>query len=246
MGVYDEFRWRSPAACVTCSPSVLSLGDPCFSLRRRLMKASWFCSLLFVTIAAAAQSPEASVRWSEAKAQAWYDQQPWLVGANYIPSDAINELEMFQGATFNPSLNDKELGLGESVGMNTMRVFLQDQLWLSDPKDFQKRLDEFLSIAAKHHIRPLLVLFDSCWGPNPHLGPQHPPIPGVHNSSWVQSPGQQRLLDPANDAQVKAYVQGVVGAFSNDNRILGWDLWNEPNNDNGGASMRTPRPRCVA
>lgn len=187
---------------------------------------------LLLTSLLAAQQPVHG-RWSETKAQQWYDAQPWLVGANFIPSDAINELEMFQPATFNPALNDKELGMGESIGMNTMRVFLQDQLWTSDSKGFQRRLDEFLTIAAKHHIRPLLVLFDSCWEPNPHLGPQHPPIPGVHNSGWVQSPGKERLQDPAIEPQLKAYVQGVVGAFANDNRILGWDVWNEPDNKGG-------------
>src|SRR5579875_1111143 len=138
-----------------------------------------------------AHSQEAgSGRWSEAKAQTWYEKQPWLVGANFIPSDAINELEMFQPATFNPALNDKELGMAESIGMNTVRVFLQDQWWLHDPRAARRRLDQFLAIAAKHHIRPILVLFDSCWEPNPRLGPQHPPIPGVHNSGWVQSPGK--------------------------------------------------------
>ncbi len=172
-------------------------------------------------------------RWSEAKAQTWYGGQPWLVGANFIPSDDINEFEMFQPATFNPALIDKELGMGEAAGMNTMRVFLQDQLWLSDPRGFQQRLNTFLDIAARHGIRPLLVLFDSCWETDPHLGPQHPPIPGVHNSGWVQSPGKQRLLDPAVEPQLKAYVQGVVGAFANDKRILGWDIWNEPDNRGG-------------
>lgn len=195
-----------------------------------------FLALLCLT-AILCSSPARSVaqsRWTEARAQAWYDQQPWLVGANFVPSDAINQLEMFQPATFNPQLIDKELGMAESIGMNTMRVFLQDQLWTSDPKGFQQRLDSFLSIAAKHHIRPLFVLFDSCWEPNPRLGPQHPPIPGVHNSGWVQSPGTERLLDRSVEPQLKAYVQGVIGAFANDDRVLGWDLWNEPNNDNGG------------
>ena len=200
------------------------------------MRAVRLASLLLLTSLAFAQTqaPQGSnARWSAARANTWYDSQPWLVGANYIPSDAINELEMFQAATFNPTLNDKELGLGESIGMNTMRVFLQDQLWTSDPKGFQQRLDQFLTIAAKHHIRPLLVLFDSCWEPNPHLGPQHPPIPGVHNSGWVQSPGTERLLDRSKEPELKAYVQGVVGAFANDPRILGWDVWNEPDNGNG-------------
>ncbi len=172
-------------------------------------------------------------RWSEEKANSWYAAQPWLVGANYIPSNAINEFEMFQAATFDPAINDRELSLAESIGMNTARVFLQDQLWEGDPDGFKQRLDTFLGIAAKHHIRPLLVLFDSCWESNPHLGPQHPPIPGVHNSGWVQSPGKERLLDPAAEPKLKAYVIGVVGAFATDDRILGWDVWNEPDNRGG-------------
>jgi hypothetical protein len=176
---------------------------------------------------------ESRARWTDKKANDWYAKQPWLVGANYVPSDAINQLEMFQAATFNPALNDKELGLGESIGMNTMRVFLQDKLWQQDPEGFKKRLDIFLNIAAKHHIRPLLVLFDSCWETDPHLGPQHPPIPGVHNSGWVQSPGKRELLDRTYEPKLKAYVVGVVGAFANDDRILGWDIWNEPDNKGG-------------
>jgi Cellulase (glycosyl hydrolase family 5) len=180
------------------------------------------------------------VRWSEQKANAWYAQQPWLVGADYIPSNAINQLEMFQSATFDPAINDRELGLAESIGMNTVRVFLQDQLWEQDPDGFKKRLDTFLGIAATHHIRPLLVLFDSCWETNPHLGPQHPPIPGVHNSGWVQSPGKERLLSQADEPKLKAYVVGVVGAFAKDDRILGWDIWNEPDNGGGDAANDVP------
>ena len=170
-------------------------------------------------------------RWSEQKANDWYAQQPWLVGSNYIPKSAINELEMWQEATFNPAEIDKELGWAEGMGMNSMRVFLHDLLWQQDAAGFRKRLDQFLTIAARHHIRPLLVLFDSCWDPLPQLGPQHPPIPGVHNSGWVQSPGAKALADPSQYPRLKAYVQGVVGAFAKDDRILGWDVWNEPGSD---------------
>ncbi|MHB1857974.1 MAG: hypothetical protein ACYCPM_11125, partial [Acidobacteriaceae bacterium] len=65
-------------------------------------------------------------RWSEAQANAWYARQPWLVGADYIPQDAINQLEMWQAATFNPEEIDQELGWAQAIGMNTMRVFLHD------------------------------------------------------------------------------------------------------------------------
>jgi len=178
-----------------------------------------------------AQAP----RWTEQKANAWYAQQPWLVGSNYIPRSAINQLEMWQEATFNPAQIDQELGWAESLGMNTMRVFLHDLLWQQDGEGFQKRIDQFLAIASRHHIRPVFVLFDSCWDPMPHLGPQHPPIPGVHNSGWVQSPGAAALADQTQYPRLKAYVQGVVGAFAKDDRILAWDVWNEPGADNAGS-----------
>jgi hypothetical protein len=186
--------------------------------------------------------PAQSKRWSEARANEWYAKQPWLVGANYIPSDAINQLEMFQATTWNPKLIDKELGLAESVGMNTVRVFLQDQLWAQDSDGFTKRLDEFLAIAANHHIRPILVLFDSCWDPNPLLGPQHPPVPGVHNSGWVQSPGRRELSDSSYESKLRLYVQGIVGAFANDSRVLAWDVWNEPDNLNANSYANVEDP----
>src|SRR5215207_5856293 len=117
--------------------------------------------LLLCHVAAAAQSE----KWSEQKAKDWYAKQPWLVGANYVPATAINELEMWQAATFDPKRIDTELGWAESIGMNTMRVFLHDLVWKQDPAGFKKRIDTFLGIAAKHKIRPMLVLFDSVWDP---------------------------------------------------------------------------------
>jgi hypothetical protein len=175
-----------------------------------------------------------SARWSEQKATDWYAHQPWLVGSNYVPKSAINELEMWQEASFDPDQIDKELGWAEAMGMNTMRVFLHDLLWQQDAPGFRKRIDQFLTIASRHHIRPLFVLFDSCWDPAPRLGSQHAPVPGVHNSGWVQSPGAKALVDPAQYPRLKDYVQGVVGAFAKDDRILGWDVWNEPGSFGGG------------
>jgi hypothetical protein len=181
-------------------------------------------------------------RWSDNDAQAWYEQQPWLVGSNYIPEDAINELEMWQAESFNPAQIDKELGWAEDMGMNTMRVFLHDLLWTQNPEGFRKRIDQFLEIASRHHIKPLFVLFDSCWDPHPKLGAQHPPIPGVHNSGWVQSPGSPALGDPSEQGRLKAYVTGVVGAFAKDPRVLGWDVWNEPSNRNSGSYSKLEPP----
>jgi len=178
-------------------------------------------------------------RWTEDKASAWYSAQPWPVGANFLPSNAINELEMWQPETFDPTTIDRELGWAEAIGMNTMRVFLHNLLWEQDPQGFQKRMDTFLSIAARHHIKPVFVLFDSCWDPYPKLGPQHPPIPGVHNSGWVQAPGISVLTDATQYPRLENYVKGVVGAFANDERILAWDVWNEPDNANDSSYGKT-------
>ena len=198
-------------------------------LQKRLRDAICACVLMSVVLA---QSAGAQQRWSEEQANAWYAQQPWLVGANFLPSTAINELEMWQADTFDEPTIDRELGWAEGIGMNTMRVFLHNLLWEQDPKGFTKRMDTFLAIAARHHIRPVFVLFDSCWDPHPKLGPQHPPIPGVHNSGWVQAPGDDVLRDAKQYPRLETYVKGVVGAFAKDDRVLAWDMWNEPNNGN--------------
>ena len=174
-------------------------------------------------------------RWTARQANAWYAKQDWVLGANYTNASAINQLDMFQAATWNPQEIDKELAWAKQFGMNSMRVYLHDLLYKQDPEGFKRRFAELLSIADRHGIRIMPVLFDSCWNPDPKLGPQHPPIPGVHNSGWVQSPGRADLVDPASDAHFRRYVEDMVRTFANDRRILLWDLWNEPDNWGGGS-----------
>ena len=185
------------------------------------------------TFAAAPAHAADTARWSKQQAATWYAKQAWPVGANYLPANAINELEMWQGDTFDPKRIDLELGWAQKMGMTTMRVFLHDLLWKQDAAGFKQRIDTFLDIAAKHHIKPILVLFDSCWDPQPKLGPQHPPIPGVHNSGWVQSPGVA-MDDRSQYPRFEHYVKDIVGRFAKDDRILAWDVWNEPDNPGGG------------
>jgi hypothetical protein len=184
----------------------------------------------------------AQQQWTEARASQWYQKQPLLLGANYLPSDADNELEMWQSETFNAAEIDKELGWGESLGMNTMRVFLHNLPWEEDSVGFKHRIDQFLALAAKHHIRPVFVLFDSCWDPAPKPGQQPEPRPGIHNSRWVQAPGKAVLADPQQYPRMQAYVEGVIGAFASDRRILAWDVWNEPDNDNASSYGKEELP----
>jgi len=198
------------------------------------------CAALFLISPA-----HAAERWTKAQAHSWYEAQPWLVGANYNPATAINQFEMWQAETFDPATIDKELGWASAMGMNTMRVYLHNLLWENDPEGLKKRMDQFLAIAAKHKIKPMFVLFDSCWDPDPVAGPQHPPIPGVHNSGWMQAPGAARLADKSQHGKLESYVKDIVGHFANDDRVLAWDVWNEPNNDGGGNYKPTPNKKAM-
>ncbi|WP_121355216.1 cellulase family glycosylhydrolase [Flavisolibacter nicotianae] len=195
-------------------------------------------ALLFLTTTASAQQTVKPVAktavagkvWTPEKANAWYSRHQWLTGANYIPANAINQLEMWQAETFDPATIDKELGWAQGIGFNTMRVFLHSLAWKQDPQGFKKRVAQFLSIADKHGIQPMLVFFDDCWNKTPVAGKQPEPKPGIHNSGWMQDPGQPASNDAKLYPGLEKYVKDVLTTFKNDKRILLWDLYNEPGN----------------
>jgi len=199
--------------------------------------------ILFFAVNATAQKKDQKINvtvpgkvWSVEKANAWYNQHTWITGADFLPSTAINQLEMWQAETFDPATIDRELGWAENIGFNTMRVFLHSIAWKQDPEGFKKRMDQFLSIADKHHIQPLFVFFDDCWNKIPHAGKQPDPKPGVHNSGWVQDPGQPASNDTIIFPLLEKYVKDVLTHFAKDKRILLWDLYNEPGNSGKGDS----------
>jgi hypothetical protein len=214
-----------------------------------LIPAAALLVLAAVSLPARGQEKPAANPWPVEKANDWYAKQPWLVGSNYITSSAINQLEMWQADTFDLGAIDRELGWAEGLGFNTMRVFLHHLLWEQDKAGFLDRMDKFLAVADKHHIRVMFVLFDSVWDPEPKLGKQREPKQGLHNSGWVQSPGKADLLDKGRHKLLEDYVKGVVGAFKSDQRIAVWDIWNEPDNLNGNsygdANLKTELPKDV-
>src|SRR5262245_60741725 len=117
----------------------------------------------FVLLSAFQACAQESARWSVDAANQWQKKSGWLVGSNFGPAYAINQLEMWQADTFDLAAIDKELGWAEDLGMNSMRVFLHHLLWEQDSEGFLKRIDQFLGVCEKHKIRPMLVLFDSVW-----------------------------------------------------------------------------------
>jgi hypothetical protein len=178
----------------------------------------------------------ATERWSKEQAWNWYDEQDWLVGCNFLPSTAVNPTEMWLERSFDPETIDRELGWASAIGMNTARVFLQYLVWEDDPDGLKQRMDTYLDIADSHGISTMFVFFDDVGfsGDQPYLGPQKDPIPGTHNSQWTPSPGHERAVDRSTWPQLAEYVRDIVRTFRDDDRVLIWDVYNEPGNSDMG------------
>ena len=191
-----------------------------------MKQVTLFAIALLLTVSTLKAQP----RWTAQQANDWYKKQGWIRGCNFQPSTAINQLEMFQAASFDRQTLDKELGWAEQLGFNAMRVYLHHILWTTDPEGFKKRLDEYLAISSKHGIKTIFVFFDDCWNDEYHPGKQPAPKTGIHNSGGVRDPGTMIHNHPDSLAMLEKYVKDVMTTFKNDNRILLWDLYNEPGN----------------
>lgn len=177
--------------------------------------------------------------WSVEKANEWYRRQPWLVGCNFIPSTAINQIEMWQAATFDLETIDRELGWAAAIGFNSVRVFLHDLVWQTDSEGFKRRIEQYLAAAERHGIQTMFVFFDDCWNTEPRVGEQPEPAPGVHNSGWVQSPGVKTVINPLAWSDLESYVKDILISFAIDSRIVIWDLYNEPGGGNSGLAEKS-------
>jgi hypothetical protein len=193
-----------------------------------------FCLICLAFLAPAGSAVAQRPIWPADKANAWYAGKGWLRGCDFIPSTAINQLEMWQEATFDTATIDRELGYAQSIGLNCMRVFLHHVAWQVDPAGFKQRMDQYLSIAGQHHITTLFVFFDDCWNATYHAGTQPAPKTGVHNSGWLRDPGQLYYDEPALVDTLEMYVKDILTTFAHDKRVLLWDLYNEPGNSDYG------------
>jgi hypothetical protein len=173
-------------------------------------------------------------RWSKEKAEKWYRARPWLVGCNFIPSTAVNQLEMWQEDTFDPATIERELSWAANIGFNTVRVYLHDLAYDVDPSGFKEHIQTYLAIADSLNIATMFVFFDDCWNATVQAGKQPAPEPHIHNSHWVESPGLESLERFPNDEvlrnRLETYVRDIIETFSDDPRVLMWDLYNEPGN----------------
>jgi len=149
-------------------------------------------------------------------------------GAVYTPTDRVNYVDWWQN--YNSAVVERELSYAQVYGFNTVAVYLHYLLWENDAAGLLSKFENFLQIASRHGMKVSPIFFDDCWDPNPHLGDQGAPIPGRHNSRWVQSPGNNVKDNYFNfyKPKVRQYVQDVVNAHKTDSRILFWEQANEP------------------
>jgi hypothetical protein len=171
-------------------------------------------------------------QWSKEQANDWYQQQGWMCGFNYLPRTAVNWTDIWQAETFDATTIEQELGWAQAAGYTTLRINLPFIVWQHDRDGLIKRIDHFLGIAHKHHLRVMLTLMDDCAfsGDEPYLGPQKAPVPGKHNSQAAGSPGRDKVCDRDCWPEIERYIRDLVRTFRDDKRVLMWDLYNEPGN----------------
>lgn len=183
----------------------------------------------------------ATERWNSEKARRWAQDKGWITGCDYVPSYAINQIETWQEEDFNPAVIDKELAMAESLGFNTVRVFLSNVVYTADPEGFKKRFARFLEIADRHGIRALPTFWTNggkC--KEAKLGKQPESIKGIHNSQWVTTPGAEYVNNPEKWGELETMVKDIIGTYANDSRILMWCLYNEPENIRRGITTSVP------
>lgn len=186
-----------------------------------------------------------SGRWSEERVNAWYAEKGWPVGCNYVTSTAINSIEMWQGETFDPKTIDREMKWAESLGFNTIRIFLNALVYEDDPAGFKKRFERVLRILDKHGMRALVTFFTNGGKPDGKLGKQMDFVKGLHSPGWKQSPGMDVVNDPMKWGKIEVYVKDIMSTYKDDDRILMWCLYNEPENLQGGKVNTLPLLRAV-
>lgn len=211
------------------------------NMKRIFYLIMFSAAMAFVSCGTSDRQSPSCERWSVEKANEWAADKGWIVGCDYVPSTAINQIEMWQEESYDPQTIDRELGYAESLGFNTVRVFFSNLVYTDDPAGFKDRFSDFLGMCDKHGIRALPTFWTNggkCI--EPKLGKQPEAIKGDHNSQWVMTPGADYVNDPSKWGELETMVKDIIGTYKDDNRILMWCLYNEPENHRRGVTNSVP------
>ena len=201
------------------------------------------------TLAVAALAAPAARQgpWTKERAWAWYDAQPWIRGCNYMPASAANRVDQWQslGAEERFAEVERELALAKKVGFNTLRLIVEHQgfgVWLAEHDSFMSNFERYLQILARHGLRAIVVLGNDCSRPKelwelPKPGVQKYDV-GYHGGRRVTQHGSNpnavgytTVDDPVLRPKFYAMCAELMTKYRSDDRILFWNLWNEPGNN---------------
>ena len=187
-------------------------------------KIALLVSVIFTTLLCARDI------WTPKQANEWYNGLPYLAGVNYVPSYAVNAIEVWSDETFDIKTIERELLLLKSINMNVIRIFLNDKVHQHNPDALYSKMQQLLDLCEKHDIYVMFTFFTNGGRPESNLGKQPEPVPGKHNSQWVKSPSLSVLGDDSKWGYLRDYVFGTVSKFADNKRVIAWNVFNEPGN----------------
>jgi hypothetical protein len=158
-----------------------------------------------------AAAPDATT-WNAGFGRDWSG----IRGFNYQPSYGSNGFELWQ--KFDAAAIEIELGRGKRYfpKINALRWWQSWDSFVRDPKRYADSFETTLKLADKFGLTVMPVLFNRWHDSTLDYG-------GIYidhflpRASWIYRPN---LFD--------AYMESIVGGHKDDQRILAWDLCNEP------------------
>ena len=196
-------------------------------------------------------------KWSKEKAWQWYNGKPLIVGFNFIPSNVINFVELWQNLGHDEIMKnvDHEIDMAAELGLNSVRMKVPFFIWEHEHDSFMNNLEDLLCRLDKRGITMMPVFFSDCCVPidmykPPHLGKQPEPVKGYFGGSPVtpfdSTPRVGYIPEDDRDTwpKVEEFIREIVGKYAKDERILIWDIWNEPGNCNRSTMSLPLMERC--
>lgn len=192
------------------------------------------------------------MRWSKEKSWNWYNSHPWIRGCNYMSADCANRIDQWQEYEFEKRFETtlKEFSLMAEIGFNSIRIIPEFFVWEKEHDGFMQRFERYIDAADKNGISCMVVLGNDCMPPyeeamkRMHLGKQSVDW-GYHGGRKVsqhgafEGAGYSVLDEPETAEKYYEFVRELVTKYKNDERILIWDVFNEPGNSKRG-SMSLP------
>lgn len=169
-----------------------------------------------------------------------------------MSADCANRVDQWQEYEFEKRFETtkRELALMKEMGYNSIRIIPEFIVWVKEHDGFMERFERYISLAAQNGISCMVVLGNDCMPPyeealkRMNLGKQHVDW-GYHGGRKVSQHGNfegtdYSLLDDAEYAKkYYVFVEELVQKYKNDERIIIWDVFNEPGNS-GRESMSLP------